>query len=114
MNRLITALLCSLLLLAAGCASFERTSGKALASSALTVDAAMKAWAQYVVLQHPPADQEAKVRAAYEQYQRSMRLAQDAWLAAVNSGDKTWWESAFLSLTQNEATLLALIREFRR
>lgn len=100
--------------LCAGCASMQTASGRVLATSAVTVDATMRAWAQYVVAANPPAEDEAAVRRAYENYQSALKVAADAWIAASTSGDQSGYEAALLSLAANEDHIVNLVRSLTK
>lgn len=110
MRNLIAVLTCAVL---CGCASFQVTSGKLLASSALSVDAAMKGWAQWVVAGQATTDQESAVKAAYQRYQVSMSLAQSAYTAAVATDDRTAFQRAADVLAANKQALVDLITSFQ-
>lgn len=94
-----------------GCTTFGDKSAKVLASSAATVDSAMKGWATYVVLTKPPPEAEAKVKAAYVKYQSAMSAAQSAWFAVQANGDKTAWQQAESALLAAQFDLLALVKK---
>lgn len=56
-----------------GCNSTpQQVSYRTAGTTVVSVDHAMTAWGDYVAAKHPPADQEAKVKAAYERYQSAM------------------------------------------
>ncbi len=112
MRKLITALVALGLVLAA-CTTFKSTAGKTLASSALTVDAAMKGWATWVVKMNVPETQQSPVRDAYLKYQASMAVATNAYNTAVLTGDQTGWQQAQNILQNNQQALLNLIRSFQ-
>jgi hypothetical protein len=111
MNRIALSLVL-VATLCAGCATFNSTAGKLLVSTALTVDAAMQGWAQWVIAGQSNPDQELKVKAAYIKYQASMQIAQAAYQTMVVSNDKTYWDKAAEALTSNRVALLALISSF--
>lgn len=92
------------------CASFQSTSGKLLATTAQSVDAAMKGWAAYVVAGGATANQETQVRAIYAKYQATMTVATNAYVAALTSGDQSPWNAASSALTGAQASLLQLIQ----
>lgn len=97
-----------------GCVSVQSTAGKMLASTALTVDASMKGWAQWVVAGQANADQETKVKAAYIKYQAAMNIAKNAYAElAANPSNQTGWQTASEILTNNRDALLALISSFQ-
>lgn len=95
-----------------GCASTQNTAGKLLASSAVTVDGAMRGWAAWVAQGQATDDQQAKVRTAYAQYQSSMAVAQASFNTLVATGDASNWEKASTVLTANQQALMALTQMF--
>lgn len=73
------ALLLPLSLGFSGCqATPARVAYNTASAPALTVDAAMRAWGDYVAQFHPPARTELAVKAAFENYQHAELLAIDA------------------------------------
>lgn len=88
--------------------------GKTLSTTAVSVDAAMQGWAQYVVTGNATAEQEAQVKGAYSKYQVSMKVARDAYVTASTVGDKSIYEQAALVLRNNKAALLSLISVFQQ
>lgn len=105
-------LLASLSLLAlVACASFQNTAGKLLASTADTVDAAMRGWATYVVINKVPEDKQLPVRNAYANYQTAMVAAESAYKAAVQSGDQSAWSQTSAALTAASGALTALVAQ---
>jgi hypothetical protein len=70
----------SLLLLAAllGCATPEQTAYRTIGVITASVDGAMNGWGDYVRSGAATADEQARVRQAYERYQATMRLARIA------------------------------------
>lgn len=109
-QKLFLPLLTSLSLLAlVACASFQATSGKLLVTTAATVDAAMKGWATYVVANNVPESGQTQVRIAYANYQLAMKAAQQAYGAAVSSGDQSGWQTASAALTASSTALTQLV-----
>lgn len=92
-----------------GCASFQTTSGKFLASTAQSVDLAMKGWALFVVEGKVTAQQQLNVRSAYAMYQRSMLVASNAWETSLTTADKTLWNSASNSVYFSQQGLVNLL-----
>lgn len=112
MKRNLQLLLIPALLLAfTACASFQNTAGKLLASTSDTVDADMKGWATYVVINKVPEDKQLSVRNAYANYQNAMLAAEAAYKAAVQSGDQSPWTQASAALTAASGSLIALITQ---
>ncbi len=91
-----------------------QTVGKTLASTAVTVDAAMQGWATYVAMGNATAPQELQVKTAYLKYQASMKIAKDAYLAAETSGEDSIFDTAALVLENNAQALIALIQIFQQ
>ena len=75
----------------AGLPSLEDSAGKALASTALIVDATMKAWAAYVVANNVPDAQQAKAKRAYEEYQAAMIRSSPPRTVIVAEGSRRNW-----------------------
>jgi len=61
-----------------GCSTANQTAYRATGAAVVTVDAAMKAWGDYVSKNHPGAATEQKVADAYTKYQASVSLLADA------------------------------------
>ncbi len=104
--------LAAALALFVGCASVQTNAGKLLASTAVTVDGAMQGWAAWVAQGRATADQEAKVKLAYSQYQASMSVAQAAFNTMVATGSQAGWSQASAVLTANQAALMSLTQLF--
>jgi hypothetical protein len=68
-----------------GCASTEQTTYRSTGVAVVTVDAAMKAWGDYVAKTHPGAATEKKVADAYAKYTQSVNLVADAAIAFQKS-----------------------------
>lgn len=83
------------------------TVGKTLATTATTVDAAMKSYATFVALGKVSEKDQAKVKVAYQDYQKSFTIA----LSIYNSSGSgpISFESASRILKTNKAVLLSLI-----
>lgn len=96
----------------AGCAT-TNTPGRILATATLTVDSTMKGWAAWVAAGQSTLEQEAKVQAAYEKYQATEKLAENAYVVVAKTGDKTAWETAIAAMNSCQADLLALIQKFQ-
>lgn len=114
MNKQFAILIMSLALLTSGCVTWQHSAGKILASTALTVDAAMKSWAIYVVTNHPSAVKEASVKDAYGKYQLAMKAASDAYGVAATAKDQSPWLVARDALNVASTTLTALITAFQK
>lgn len=112
MKRLPNIAIVGLMLLMAGCASFQSTAGKTLATTVQTVDAAMQGWAAYVVIGNPTPQQQAAVKTAYQKYQAAEAIAEKAYVLASASGDQSGWTVAASTLRQCQADLLLLISTF--
>ena len=110
MRTVLTALMLALL---TACATYKDNAGKLLASTALTVDATMRGWGAYVRLGKATDDQQAKVRAAYEQYQLAMQAAQAAFTVLIATGNQPAWTTASSTLTSKSTSLTALVQSFQ-
>lgn len=94
-TRLRTKLaLCAILLLPVslvatvgfgGCANPERTAYVSTGVVTITVDGAMNGWGDYVRAGKATPEDEAKVKAAYQKYQASIRALKAAVLSSVNA-----------------------------
>ncbi len=102
----------ALAVLLTGCATFNNSAGKLLASTAATVDTSMKAWASYVVVAKIDADGQREVRNAYVKYQAAMATAETAYVALVKDGNRPTWETARTVLAATTASLTDLINLF--
>jgi len=85
-----------------GCGSLNKTTYKVAQGSAITVDAAMTAWGNYVSVNHPSVATEQKVKAAYDTYVKSAIIVADAGIAynrakEVNSPDVATQQAALQS-----------------
>ena len=114
--------LCAGVSLVGGCGTTPQKAAYVTAGTTITgVDAAMTAWADYVAQFHPPASQEAAVKAAYGKYQAAMLVMVDAsqlYVTLAGSGstnsppamDKA--NQASQAAAQAFADLLTLLRSF--
>ena len=96
----------------AGCATFNGTSGKVLASVAQTADAGMNAWKIYVAKNHLSVEDQRDVKFAYVQYQLAMAAAESAYISMVKTGDRSGWIKARDALTASQVDLISLIDIF--
>lgn len=108
MKKILTITACILLV---GCSifspggKFENYAGKFLASTALTVDATMKAYAKAQVSGMTTSQQDASVKTAYGQYQTYFSLATNAYTIALVAGDTTVFPPASNNLYNAKTTL---------
>lgn len=109
-------LLCIGLMLSAGagCTTPQDAAGKSLATAAITVDAAMQGWGEWVRTGQASVEDEIVVEDAYHKYQAAMRVAITAYRQAVKVGDLTIYERAAESLRNSREDLLALISLFEK
>lgn len=91
------------------CATFESNAYKTLGTVAVTVDAAMNGWGDYVRLGKATRQQELVVRDAYEDYQLAMSLASAAVTAYRSSGNKPPLEAAMAGLDTAKNEIIDLI-----
>lgn len=108
--KLILPLLCILALMPA-CSTTKGNAAKTLASTALTVDAAMKGWAAYVVMNNVAVDKQQPVRVAYSQYQTAMAAARDAYVTWATTDAQDPWLIAQQALTAASSNLTKLIQQ---
>jgi len=97
-----------LAILVAGCQT-TNTPGRILASTAQTVDVAMKGYMQCVKAGLIKPEQENNVRAAYTIYQTTEAAAESACLAYAKTGDKAAWDRAAGALQAAQSDLVTLI-----
>ena len=115
MNRYI-AVLCVVFAFAIGCATLEQSAYRSIGSVAVTVDAAMNSWGDWVRAGQSAPEQEATVRVAYARYQSAMRTANSALTAyRISAGqNKTELNIALDVLDGSAADLMQLIRSFQK
>ncbi len=77
-NLLLVAPTAVLYLTATGCKTANQTAYKATSATYITVDAAMKAWGDFVRANHPPVEKEQKVKAAFDRYQAAALVVTSA------------------------------------
>lgn len=99
---------CCILILGAAC----QTTGKLIATSSATVDAAMQTWAVYVVDGHATAQQETQVRSIKSKYDAAEDAAVEAYTAFSLTGDKTRWQQARDFMLEQQRALIALVEQF--
>lgn len=104
-------LLCALFFLVqiVGCT----TTGRVQMTADASVDAAMKAWAQYVVAGGATEAQEAQVRQAHAIYVAASEAAEKALLTWSKTKDRTPLDQAYTVLLDSQRNLLNLIRELK-
>jgi hypothetical protein len=106
MRKLSRAAPAILLILAIACAA-NKAAYVSLGVTVHTVDVGMQLWANYVVANHPPAEKENQVRAAYKHYQDTART-----LSVVLTATGTNPTPAELAAAAN--SLIALIESFTK
>jgi hypothetical protein len=92
-----------------GCTTFEQNTYKTLGTVAITVDATMNGWGDYVRMGKATPEQEQSVRDAYGKYQIAMRLANTAITTYRLSGDKPALETALAALNSAKDEIITLI-----
>ena len=105
----------ALLLLAAliGCASPEQGAYRTIGVITNTVDGSMNGWGDYVLAGLATANEQAAVRAAYERYQASLRLARIATSAATTTPDgATQLDTALAATQAASGQLISLVQTF--
>lgn len=111
--RYLSLLALSLLLLT-GCASLTNTAGKTVATAAVSVDASMQGWMQYVKIKAPPLEQEYKVKALYERWQSAHSAALEAYAVAYKYKDLSLAEAARKTLIECQTELLNTISKLSK
>jgi hypothetical protein len=110
------------LFMVSGCGTTpQQASYQAAGTIVTSADAAMTAWGDYVAQFHPPASQEAAVKAAYQKYQATMAALVDAvqiYVTLAGSGSTnappalTTVTTAQQLASQSLADLLAMLTQF--
>jgi hypothetical protein len=101
-----------LVLMSAGCRTWQDAAGKSLASASVSVDAAMKGWALWVASGHATPQQEDAVRDALKKYQSAMLVAEDVYAAAIKSKDKNLMQTALAVVAQSRYDFVSLVKTF--
>ena len=101
-----------ILMFALGCASFQTNAGKTLASTAMTVDAAMKAWSKYVDKNGVDPARNLAVKTAYIRYQAAMQTASMVYVHLSQSKDQSQWVDAAANLLRDSQAVVKLIKAF--
>lgn len=108
MRFIFTSLICAILSIAPGCASSKRTT----VATITTVHQAMLAWRDYVAAGHATPQDEAKVKAAYEHYQATIRVAKAAFAAADANPSSSDLDNTINIVSASSSEIIALIRQF--
>ena len=109
MKYLFYCLILAGILITSGCATANRNTYRATSTAAISVDTAMKIYADLVVAGKVSVENQDKVKKAYSTYQRSMLLVQDVVNSKVLIDDATW-TSAMTSALSAAKNLVALIQ----
>lgn len=105
----------ALSMMGSGCSSPKQAAYRATGSVVITVDAAMSGWGDYVRAGLAKPQEEAKVKAAYEHYQATIRLVRSLTESFVNNaGDKVTLDMAFTAVDHAKNDLIDLIQSFRQ
>ena len=104
MKKLINSGMLALLTLSMACASLETNSYKIIGATAVTVDAAMNGWGDFVRSGKASSEDQNVVRSAYEKYQKAMTTSKVAITTYQVSKDKTSLNLALdiLDATKND------------
>lgn len=102
--------LCFVLALLTGCANWKQAAYKGTGTVVITADAAMKAWAGYVASGQSKPEQEAKVKAAYEKYQKAALTLIAAGKSATANGNRTAFDIAVTASSAAQNDLVALVQ----
>lgn len=96
-----------------GCGTAPQRAYQTVATTEITVSAAMTAWGNYVKQFHPPASEELKVKAAYEKYQAAMIVVADAGKAvAEGTGSQARLDIVVQTAAASLKDLVNLIQAF--
>lgn len=85
--------------------SFRTNAGRFLASTALTVDTAMKGYAKVVKTGQISITDQEKVHALYVQYQEDMAIATNAYALAITVADPSVFAGPSNTLFQSKSSL---------
>jgi len=96
------------------CSSWKSTTHKTVGTVAISGDAAMKTWAAYVHSGKATAEQEAKVKLAYERYQASMNAVIDVGKSATTSTNKVAIEIIASTAVAAQENLVKTIEAFTK
>ena len=110
--RNIITLLPLLVMFLTGCANWRQASYKATGSVVITTDAAMTAWATYVAAGSAKPEQEVRVKAAYEKYQKAALAVIAAGKSATADGNRAPFDIAVAASSAAQADLVALVQSF--
>lgn len=110
--RIIVCVLSLLVMFVTGCANWKQAAYKGTGTVVITADAAMKAWASYVAAGQSKPEQEVKVKAAYEKYQRAALTLIAAGKAATANGNRAPFDIAVAASSAAQADLVALVQSF--
>ena len=107
--KTLVAVACATVLFLTACASLESNAYKIIGATAVSVDAAMNGWGDYVRAGKANSDEQNRVRSAYEQYQLAMKGTHSAIIAYRERGDKSILEIQLDILDATKNTLIELI-----
>lgn len=107
-NKFLSLLLLAALLFS-GCKSTESNLYKATGVTVITVDGAMKAWADYVKTGRASQGDQDKARAAYEKYYRAILVEKAAIIAYKSSGETNALSKVLGTISAASAELVGLL-----
>jgi hypothetical protein len=106
----ITSLILAVTILVAGCKSPEQGAYRTIGTVAQTVDVSMKTYGDAYRAGLVTADEQAKVKAAYEHYQQTMRIARAAVVTAKAApAEQAAFYTAMQTVEAASADLITLI-----
>lgn len=110
--KTILSLFACLALLLSGCKSPETTAYKTIATTAQLVDKSMLAWGDYVRAGKATADDEKRVKAAFEIYKRAETAAQrTVYTIKTAPNGQQDWVTAVSVLTANSSELFSIVHQ---
>jgi hypothetical protein len=95
------------------CKNPERATYRVAATTMTTVDAAMHTWGDHVRAGRATAEQEDQVRAAYEHYQSTVRMAR-IWYQTSATSDRPTLDRLLDTISLAQAELIVLIQRLTR
>lgn len=98
-----------------GCQNPERTAYQTTGVVVYTVDAAMNGWGDYVRAGKASAEEEVRVKAAYQQYQAVVRTQRTVVMSALNKPDgEAAFTTALNAIDAARIDLINLIQSLRK
>ncbi len=101
---------CLLLIGSQGCATYEGNAYRVIGATTVTVEKCMAGWNDYVGAGKASIEDELKVHAIYERYQKAMRVAKASVMSYRANQDKSSMEIALGQLESTGAEVIKFVR----